>query len=144
MSRPGLIEWPWIRLAIGFRPKWQSHAASADQSSLPGVGIGVYYLPTLDSGHDRVEMAAVETTTYFTNIGPARGPILNRDFSLLGAIGVLAARGNHSPIGMALPTGWDEEGRILWRLTQRKGKVELPGLWVVVDREFRPAQSNAP
>ena len=74
---------------------------------------------------------------YFTNVGPAKGPILYRDWSLLGAIGVLQARDNHSSIGMAPGTGWDDQGRILWRIIMRD-KIELPGLWVVVDREFIP------
>jgi hypothetical protein len=30
----------------------------------------------------------------------------------------------------------------LWKLTVRD--VELPGLWVVIDREFRPAQCGGP
>ena len=47
---------------------------------------------------------------YFTNVGPAKGPILYRDWSLLGAIGVLQAHDNHSSIGMAPGTGWDDQG----------------------------------
>ncbi len=43
----------------------------------------------------------------------------------------------HMPIGMAMGGDWDNQGRATWRLTV--GKVGLPGLWVVVDRVFRPA-----
>jgi hypothetical protein len=73
---------------------------------------------------------------YFTNCGPRSGPIRHRD--RLDAIGVLLAPDNHSPIGMALATSWDEEGRSLFRLTVHG--AELPGMWIVVDREFRPAR----
>lgn len=72
---------------------------------------------------------------YFTNIGPKPGPILHRHRQ--DAIGVLESRENNSPIGMALGTGWDREGRSLYRLIVHG--AEVPGRWVVVDREFRPA-----
>jgi hypothetical protein len=75
----------------------------------------------------------MEEPRYFTNIGPAKGSILSRD--RYGASGVMATRDNHIPIGMALGVTWDDQGRQLLRLTVNK--VELPGLWVVVNREFR-------
>ena len=75
---------------------------------------------------------------YYTNIGPKRGPYLYRDAKYAGAIGVLRARDDHMPIGMAIPGRWDDDGAALWKLTVHG--VELEGLWVVVDREFRPAQ----
>jgi hypothetical protein len=53
------------------------------------------------------------------------------------AIGVLQARDNRSPIGMAPGTGRDGEGRLLYRLIVHG--VDVPGLWAVIDREFRPA-----
>jgi hypothetical protein len=71
---------------------------------------------------------------YFTNIGPKSGPILYRDSHLYGGIGVLESRDNHHPVGMAFRATWDDQGRALWRLNVNK--TELPGLWVVVDREF--------
>ena len=71
---------------------------------------------------------------YFTNIGPAKGPISYRDASLRGPIGVLQARDHRGPIGVALPMQWDDQGRQLWRLTI--GKAELPGSWLVIDRAF--------
>ena len=40
------------------------------------------------------------------------------------------------PIGMALGGDWTDDGVATWRLIV-KG-VELPGLWVVIDQEFRP------
>jgi hypothetical protein len=53
------------------------------------------------------------------------------------AIGVLQARDNHGPIGMAPPIGWDVAGAAVWRLTAHGAGV--PGRWIVVDRESRPA-----
>ena len=73
---------------------------------------------------------------YFANTGPARGPYLWKDAN--AAIGVLKARDKLMPIGMATSTGPDGAGLALWRLTI--GGVEQPGLWRVVDREFRSAE----
>jgi hypothetical protein len=39
---------------------------------------------------------------------------------------------------VAMPIGPDADGVALWRLTIRD--VEVTGLWVVIDREFRPVQ----
>jgi hypothetical protein len=41
------------------------------------------------------------------------------------------------PIDMALRVGRDDAGRALWALTVDGD--DLPGRWVVVDREFQPA-----
>jgi hypothetical protein len=57
---------------------------------------------------------------------------------MAGAVGVLQALDDHMPIGMALGRGPDGAGVARWRLTVNGS--ELPGLWVVIDREFRPAQ----
>jgi hypothetical protein len=78
---------------------------------------------------------------YFTTFGPERGPIFWKDG--YGAIGVVSTLEPETlrermPIGMALGGAWDDQGRATWRLIV--GKVELLGLWVVVDREFRPAR----
>jgi hypothetical protein len=74
--------------------------------------------------------------SYFTDAGPAQGPFLHRDATR--AIGVLEARDNHIAIGVALCTGPNIGGVALWRLII--DEVELPGRWVVIDREFVPAQ----
>ncbi len=74
---------------------------------------------------------------YYTNVGPLPGPLLVSAGYF--AIGVLQARQAYTPIGMALVAGQDENGLALWRLTI--DTFELPGFWVVVDREFRPAPS---
>jgi hypothetical protein len=73
---------------------------------------------------------------YFANVGPDRGPILWRDAK--GAIGVLQAPEDHMPIGMALGCGPDGAGVATWSLTVRG--ADLPGRWVVIDREFRLVQ----
>jgi hypothetical protein len=39
---------------------------------------------------------------------------------------------------LALCTGQAPTGEALWTISVHD--VELPGLWVVIDREFRPAQ----
>jgi hypothetical protein len=69
-----------------------------------------------------------------TNVGPQSDPIPWRDG--YGAIGVLRARDDHPPIGMAPETGWDEAGRSLWRLIVHG--AEVPERWIVVGRESRP------
>ena len=73
---------------------------------------------------------------YYTDLGPGSGPILRRD--RYGAIGVMQARDDHSPIGMALSVGWGEGGVALWKLTVHV--AELPRRWVV-DSESRPARA---
>jgi hypothetical protein len=42
------------------------------------------------------------------------------------------------PVGMACCTGWDPAGLAVWRLTVEGDDV--PGRWVIVDREFRPVE----
>jgi hypothetical protein len=73
--------------------------------------------------------------TYFANIGPRSGPILGRHRFV--AIGVLQAPHDRAPIGMALANGRSDAEVEVWELTV--GGFDLPGRWVVVDREFRPA-----
>jgi hypothetical protein len=72
---------------------------------------------------------------FYANVGPARGPVRYRDVP--GAIGVLAAPGNNMPIGMALSQGPDNGGIATWRLSVNG--VDVPGEWVIIDREFRLA-----
>ena len=73
---------------------------------------------------------------YFTNVGPDRGPVLSG--TVPGAIGVIEDLDQLMPVGMALRVGADAAGRALWALTIDGD--DLPGRWVVVDREFHPAQ----
>jgi hypothetical protein len=53
---------------------------------------------------------------------------------------VLQAPDRHSPIGMALGAGISDDGVALWRLTVRG--AEVPGLFVVIDRQSWPAGSE--
>jgi hypothetical protein len=73
---------------------------------------------------------------YHTNVGPPAGSL--RSDTHYYAIGVLQSRETRTPIGVALVAGQDQDGRALWRLTIDTS--ELPGLYVVIDRQFRPAQ----
>ncbi len=75
------------------------------------------------------------TRSYFTNVGKESGPILGRDGYY--AIGVLRDRDDRVPIGIALSTDRDHDGRALWTLSVYD--FDVPGHWVVIDREFRPA-----
>jgi hypothetical protein len=45
---------------------------------------------------------------YFIHVGPKSGPILGRHTH--GAIGVLQAPDDHTPIGLAPGCGWGEGG----------------------------------
>ena len=73
---------------------------------------------------------------YFTNIGFFRGPYLVRDTT--SAIDILEAPDKMVPIGTGIPVGSDGDGVVLRRVTVHG--AEVPGLWVVIDREFRPAR----
>jgi hypothetical protein len=73
---------------------------------------------------------------YFTDAGPARGPLLAG--TVPSAIGVLEALDKPMPVGMALCVGCDATSLALWALSVRD--ADVPGRWVVVDREFRPAR----
>jgi hypothetical protein len=84
---------------------------------------------TRGSRHDGGAMA------YYTMFGPVSGPL--RFGSAYQAIGVLPAREVRTPIGLAVTAGQDHRGRALWRLSIGTG--ELPGLYVIIDQEFRPA-----
>jgi hypothetical protein len=73
---------------------------------------------------------------YFTDAGPFRGPLLHGIWPV--AISVLEALDKPMPIGMALCVGVDAWCRALWTLSI--DGEDLPGRWVVVDREFQPAE----
>jgi hypothetical protein len=73
---------------------------------------------------------------YYVNCGPFRGPLLHGIWP--DAIGVLEALDKPMPIGMALCVGRDTAGCALWELVVHDKVV--PDRWVVVDREFHPAQ----
>jgi hypothetical protein len=69
---------------------------------------------------------------YFAHISHD-GPIRYGDVP--GSIGVLEAHDKPMPIGEASCRAHDENGLAVWTL--RIGKQEIPGRWVIVDREFR-------
>ena len=73
---------------------------------------------------------------YFTHATPDSGPRLYTDTSDL--LDVRPHRDGPGVIGMATCVGWIPGGVALWRL--KIDGDDLPGLWVVVDREFRPAE----
>ena len=73
---------------------------------------------------------------YYANCGPFCGPLVHGIWP--DAISVLEALDKSMPIGMALCVGRDAAGYALWELVVHDRDV--PGRWVVIDREFRPAQ----
>jgi hypothetical protein len=73
---------------------------------------------------------------YHANGGPASGFVMFRDAP--DAISVLEAADDPTPIGTASYTGRDTAGLAVWRLTIRG--TELPGRWIILDREFRPSR----
>jgi hypothetical protein len=72
---------------------------------------------------------------YFTNAS-SLGPV--RYGQLPGSIGVLEALDQPMPIGMASAIGRTEGGLAVLRLTVHD--AEVPGRWIIVDREFRPVR----
>jgi hypothetical protein len=73
---------------------------------------------------------------YFTNVGPDSGAL--KYYAAPGAIDVLESRDGGTRVGTALPVRNDPDGVSIWRLTVHG--AELPGLFTVVDREFRPSR----
>jgi hypothetical protein len=74
-------------------------------------------------------------TRYFAHISAA-GPV--RYGQVPGSIGVLGALDPPMPIGMANCTGWHPAGLAVWHLTVND--ADVPGRWVIVNREFRPVE----
>ena len=75
---------------------------------------------------------------YYARFGPKSGPL--RFAAGYYGIGVIHARETRTPIGEALVAGQDRDGRALWRLTI--DTIDLPWRFVVIDRQFRPAQQG--
>ena len=73
---------------------------------------------------------------YFTNAS-GLGPV--RYGQLPVSIGVLEALDKPMPIGIATCIGWDRAGLAVWRLTVEGDDV--PGRWIIFDREFRPVEA---
>ena len=73
---------------------------------------------------------------YFTSFGPQSGALLYS--AAYGAISVLEAPYKLTPIGVATCVGVDVKGQALWTLNVRD--TDVPGRWIVVDRQFRPVK----
>src|SRR4051812_8493756 len=77
---------------------------------------------------------------FYAAIGPRAGPYLSNDARDFAAIfGVPAdTPGLRRAIGLARRVGRNADGAAVWELTIHD--VEIPGRWVIIDREFVPAQ----
>jgi hypothetical protein len=104
----------WVIIDREFRPAQQNGRRLEDEGR-PAMGQG----------------AAV----YYANL-TVNGPVEYR--RVIGSIAVLEAPDNHSSIGVAKCTTCDDNGLAVFVLTVRGH--ELPGRWVIIDREFRAAQ----
>jgi len=74
-------------------------------------------------------------TRYFSHVSQ-KGSVRYGDVP--GSIGVLEALDKFMPVGEASCRTHDENGLAVWTL--RIGKQEIPGRWIIVDREFRPSE----
>jgi hypothetical protein len=72
---------------------------------------------------------------YFVHV-IATGPVRYGRFPF--AIGVLEALDKPMPIGMVFGVGCTEDGLAIWRPTIHG--YDVPGWWVIVDREFQQAE----
>ena len=77
------------------------------------------------------------STRYYTNVGPVQGPALDR--RVPPTIDVLKAPDDNKPIGTALCVGVGDQEIAIWGLIVEG--VEVPGRWVLIDREFRLSDS---
>jgi hypothetical protein len=75
---------------------------------------------------------------FYASIGPGRGPLIYSEALL--AIGVTKRWRGGKPIGAAVCVGRDQTGVALWELTV--GRVEVPGRFVLIDRQFRRPESS--
>jgi hypothetical protein len=65
-----------------------------------------------------------------------KGPV--KYGQLPGSIGVYDSLDDPMPIGIASCRGWGVDGLAVWTL--KVGGQETAGRWVIIDRQFRPAQ----
>jgi hypothetical protein len=72
---------------------------------------------------------------YFTSFGPQSGALIYSD--ALGAIPVLESPDGTTPIGMATCVRVSVKGHAVWTLHVHD--EDVPGRWIVIDREFQPA-----
>src|SRR4051812_11128646 len=78
-----------------------------------------------------------QAVPYYAHIS-IRGPI--RRGILPGSVGVLEAPDRFMPIGQASCSRWSDDGLAVWRLNI--GGTDLAGEWIIVDRQFIPAQES--
>ena len=71
---------------------------------------------------------------YFASFGPQSGALLYS--AALGAIAVLEFHNETEPIGVATCVGVNVKGHAVWTLHVHGD--DMPGRWIVVDREFVP------
>jgi hypothetical protein len=72
---------------------------------------------------------------YFAHISQL-GPVKHDTVPV--SIGMLEAIHEPMPIGQAHCISRNAQGLGVWKL--QVGKQQLPGRWIILDREFRPAQ----
>jgi hypothetical protein len=75
---------------------------------------------------------------YYSNFGPAKGPLRERDVPR--SMAILGAPGSHMLLGQADPLGPDADGNAEFRL-EVGGKL-LEGRWLLIGREFVRAQEG--
>ncbi len=78
----------------------------------------------------------INTTWYYASAGPAIGLLMFG--AARNTISVLEIPDDAVPVGTPICVSLDAAGVAVWRLMIRG--VKLPGRWIVVDREFRPAR----
>ena len=76
---------------------------------------------------------------YYTSVGPVQGPAFDR--RVPPTIEVLKAPDDAEPIGTALCVASGDKGIAIWRLIVHG--AALPEHWIVVDRQFWPADLGA-
>jgi len=76
----------------------------------------------------------MHSNRYFPHISQS-GPVRYGDVP--GSIGVLEPPDQFMPVGEAHGVTWNQAGLAVWRLIL--GKAEVPGRWVIIDRQFRQA-----
>jgi hypothetical protein len=85
-----------------------------------------------------MEGETMAESTYYTNL-LVRGAIKHKNASR--SVGVIDSPFGGQPIGVAACVGKDENGLAAWILAVNGERI--PGLWVIVDREFHPLEWDA-
>ena len=80
------------------------------------------------------------SSRYFANVGPDRGPVCDM---WPATVDVFGDPGRRRRIGTAVFIGWNgfgwvESNAARWRLVV--DDREVPGPWIILDREFRLAE----